>query len=287
MENFNAKNYRDNLAKDLKEIRKTDPEKAQEVLSEAQQTEEYQEAKRIHQESRENKEVLFAIQEALLKQEGVKIPFHQIATNLDEISTETKAYVGPIEKNIFHRLSSLEYAYANEVSSERKVIFSEMVVGGKSREELYSDLDGYRLSKMSNPDSDIINSNDLQFTENSHSVNLIEISVESLFNDKYGGYKINKIYDKANEFGLELCPQDIALYYVLKQMGGTENRAIFFGMKPVNVKIASSIFCVRRTNLPHTPKEKKWFLDHQLTTGGHGYFDVKERFIFSIPTQGE
>lgn len=47
MENFNAKEYRDNLAKDLKEIRKTDPEKAQKVLSEAQQTNEYQEAHAI------------------------------------------------------------------------------------------------------------------------------------------------------------------------------------------------------------------------------------------------
>ncbi len=58
MENFNAKEYRDNLAKDLKEIRKTDPEKAQETLEEAQQTEEYQEAKRAHHENRENKEKL-------------------------------------------------------------------------------------------------------------------------------------------------------------------------------------------------------------------------------------
>jgi hypothetical protein len=58
MENFNAKEYRDNLAKDLKEIRKTDPEKAQEILEEAQQTEEYQEAKRTHHENRENKEKL-------------------------------------------------------------------------------------------------------------------------------------------------------------------------------------------------------------------------------------
>lgn len=71
MENFNAKEYRDNLAKDLKEIRKTDPEKAQEVLAEAQETEEYQEAKRIHLENKsikvkELKEIKECIGESFL-----------------------------------------------------------------------------------------------------------------------------------------------------------------------------------------------------------------------------
>lgn len=56
MENFNAKNYRDNLAKDLKDIRKDNPEKAQEFLREVQETEEYQEAKLIHQENKGQKE---------------------------------------------------------------------------------------------------------------------------------------------------------------------------------------------------------------------------------------
>lgn len=52
MENFNAKEYRDNLAKDLKEIRKTDPEKAQKVLESDKQTIRYQEAKRVYDKER-------------------------------------------------------------------------------------------------------------------------------------------------------------------------------------------------------------------------------------------
>lgn len=55
MENFNAKNYRDNLAHELKEIRKTDRKKAQEFLETVEKTEEYQEAKRTHQKEREGK----------------------------------------------------------------------------------------------------------------------------------------------------------------------------------------------------------------------------------------
>lgn len=44
MEGLNSKDYRDNLAKDLKEIRKTDTEKAQSVLTKEKNTEEYQKA---------------------------------------------------------------------------------------------------------------------------------------------------------------------------------------------------------------------------------------------------
>lgn len=52
MENFNHKNYRDNLAKDLQDIRKDDPEKAQEILDEEQQTTRYSEAEESHSTER-------------------------------------------------------------------------------------------------------------------------------------------------------------------------------------------------------------------------------------------
>lgn len=50
--NFNHKEYRDNLAKDLKDIRKNDPEKAQEILQQESSTIRYQEAKEVHNEER-------------------------------------------------------------------------------------------------------------------------------------------------------------------------------------------------------------------------------------------
>jgi hypothetical protein len=65
MENFNAKEYRDNLAKDLKEIRKTDPEKAQQVLNEKQQTTLYKKAETIQKEDRKEKEIEACLQKIL------------------------------------------------------------------------------------------------------------------------------------------------------------------------------------------------------------------------------
>ena len=52
-EDFNSQEYRDNLAKDLKEIKKTDPKKAQEVLEGEKNTKEYKVAKIAHDDFHE------------------------------------------------------------------------------------------------------------------------------------------------------------------------------------------------------------------------------------------
>lgn len=51
-ENFNTQEYRDNLAKDLKDIRKDDPDKAQELLADAKETDEYKYSKYEHSRER-------------------------------------------------------------------------------------------------------------------------------------------------------------------------------------------------------------------------------------------
>ena len=78
MENFNAKEYRDNLAKDLKDIRKTDSEKAQEILSEAQETDEYKEAKKIHQENKLEQKELKEFEEKLKAEFLERVPKIQL-----------------------------------------------------------------------------------------------------------------------------------------------------------------------------------------------------------------
>lgn len=55
MENFNAKNYRDNLAKDLKDFRKDNPELAEKVLLEEQETIRYKEAEKYNNQDRINR----------------------------------------------------------------------------------------------------------------------------------------------------------------------------------------------------------------------------------------
>ncbi|MBP9821412.1 MAG: hypothetical protein KBC98_00795 [Candidatus Pacebacteria bacterium] len=57
MENFDAKNYRDNLAKDLKEVRKDDPVTARELLEKRRPSSGYQAAKKIHDHEKSREKI--------------------------------------------------------------------------------------------------------------------------------------------------------------------------------------------------------------------------------------
>ncbi len=59
MENFDKMGYRDNLAKDLKDIRKDDPEMAQTVLHEEQQTSRYKTAEKFNVDERPDRVEFF------------------------------------------------------------------------------------------------------------------------------------------------------------------------------------------------------------------------------------
>lgn len=100
MENFNAKEYRDNLAKDLKDIRKDNPEKAQEILASAKNTEEYQEAKKMHQENRDQEHKL------LLQ----KMDNSNVWSYKDEIIKEliVKGYIDDANKFFYDALNDLK-----------------------------------------------------------------------------------------------------------------------------------------------------------------------------------
>lgn len=71
MENFNYQEYRNNLAKDLKEIRKTDPEEARSVLEEEKQTTEYKEAENVITENRKQDQINFRIIEEEYRKEDL------------------------------------------------------------------------------------------------------------------------------------------------------------------------------------------------------------------------
>lgn len=58
MDHNEAKNYRDELAHELNKTRQIDHEQAKQRLSDAKKTDEYQQAKSIHQEQRDSKEQL-------------------------------------------------------------------------------------------------------------------------------------------------------------------------------------------------------------------------------------
>jgi hypothetical protein len=144
MENFNGKEYRDNLAKDLKEIRKTDPEKAQEFLEEIRKTEEYLEAQRqhtegeytfsswddyddgygeqLHEEYLQRKHFEEEISKEIISYFNGKYTRDQIAAVEDSITENTKIYIGELEGDLFKKLpKSIERVYIEFPEKEIKL----------------------------------------------------------------------------------------------------------------------------------------------------------------------
>lgn len=142
--NFNAKEYRDNLAKDLKEIRKTDPEKAQKFLKEIRKTEEYLEAQRqhtegkyifsswddyddgyseqLHEEYLQRKHFEEEISKEIISYFNGKYTRDQIAAVEDSITENTKIYIGELEGNLFEKLpKSIEHVYIQFPEKEVKL----------------------------------------------------------------------------------------------------------------------------------------------------------------------
>jgi len=112
MENFNPKTYRDNLAKDLKEIRKTDPEKAQVVLNEEKETGEYQESLQLHNDKK-------ALEKSNLNELLKELSLSKIETPVDAI--DLKSLVLNNEDVFEFVINKYKKQYPNSFHEEKTV----------------------------------------------------------------------------------------------------------------------------------------------------------------------
>jgi len=130
----------------------------------------------------------------------------QVAKNVDEIRQDTKAYVGELVPGVFTKLPS-DIEYVNTYG--QKNCF-DLAIGGNSARQLETEMleEGVNISKEAH---DIMTNPDFKVSEKSVSVRLIKIS-RFYFND----LKSDLIYGRAKELGLELCPEEVAVYYRLQ-----------------------------------------------------------------------
>lgn len=108
MELFSSKNYRDNLAKDLKEIRKEDRELAKTVLEEEQKTTRYDMANKANAQDRKKRvEDFHEMRENILQGNFVKLDVikSQIKTNVIESLNFTHEELQEIAVKMFSQMN--------------------------------------------------------------------------------------------------------------------------------------------------------------------------------------
>ncbi len=130
----------------------------------------------------------------------------QIAHNAKEINETTIAYVGPIEKNIFTKLQEHHIEYIYTSFPEGKIQKYYIQIGGKTKEELQTELEEKNIN-LSEWAKDLLNSKDFTTSKVIEGTDLVRLSVNDLGFPQ--GATTKEIYQRAKEYGLELCPAEV------------------------------------------------------------------------------
>ncbi len=153
----------------------------------------------------------------------------EIAHVPSQITSTTRAYVGQLEPGIFQKLpESLEHVYTS--FPEKKIRRENVEIGGKSAEQLISEM---KAARINIPDyaKSMLKSREFVPGKNPEEATLIRLTVADL------GFKSNtttdQICERAQILGLELCPADTGPNYRLKYRNQPLNEWIYIGMKQI------------------------------------------------------
>ena len=143
----------------------------------------------------------------------------EIAWDIDEINENSKAYIGKLEVGIFSLIQKHQIEHIYTAFPEGKISRFEFEIGGMSKEEIISELekreslnesDKQKIS-ISGYAKDMLKNDDFYTLKDKgkekEKAEFIKLKVSDLgFPD---GATTDKIYQKAEELGLKLCPPEI------------------------------------------------------------------------------
>lgn len=155
----------------------------------------------------------------------------QIAHVPSQITGNTMAYVGQLEPGLFQRMpENLEHMYMS--FPDKKIRRENIEIGGKSAEQLISEMEAAGINISPNARSMLLNRAEFIPGKNSEDIILIRLTVGDL------GFKTNvttdQIYKRAQALGLELCPADTGPNYRLKYQNQPLNEWFCMGMKQIS-----------------------------------------------------
>ena len=157
----------------------------------------------------------------------------QIAQRPAEINEHTKEYVGKLEPAIFDlvRKYKLEHVYTS--FPEGRVRFDSVTVGRKDLNQLQRELSENKINVSSY--AEYMMRTGLSLTaRQGQNLDIVRLKVDDLgLPDDYP--TTDKLFKKAKELGLELCPPDLGPNYRLQYKDQPMNEWFSIGMKPIAV----------------------------------------------------
>jgi len=126
----------------------------------------------------------------------------QIAWRQDDINKNTKAYIGPLFKGIFQ--ANIENIFTS--FPEGKIQDYHIEIGGKTKDQLKKELKEKNIT-ISDYADNILESPDFIVSKKKEEMDLVRFTVGDL--GFPNGAATDKIYKRAEELGLELCPAEV------------------------------------------------------------------------------
>ncbi len=151
----------------------------------------------------------------------------QIAWGQNEITEDTKAYVGPLFPNIFQQLKHLEHLYTT--FPEGRIVRSTIDIGGQTKEELQAEMKRQNIQIYSYAQS-MLDSRDFTTLKKPEPADLVRLKVRDLNLDNP---TTENIYQRAEELGLELCPAEVGPQYRLQYTDQPMDEYLYIAMKQI------------------------------------------------------
>ena len=166
---------------------------------------------------------------------------NKIAFNINEINENTKAYIGKWNPEIAKKIGdNIEFLY--EEFPEKKIFRKNIELTTKTSEEYIKEL-MKQGNKISSYAEDMLNK--MEVLKNKENVDLISFSVEQL--GFPNGATLQQIYDKAKEFGLELCPPQVGPELRLNYKDQPNDEYLKIAMESISDRDGNpTVFCVGR-----------------------------------------
>lgn len=127
----------------------------------------------------------------------------QIAYRQEDISENTKAFIGPLFSGIFNNHSTLDHIYTS--FPEGKIRFQNLTIGGKTSQELQDALADPNF-KITDDARSHLSNNEFHTLKLPENITTVRLKARDL--GFTGTPKIDQVYARAQQLGLELCPAE-------------------------------------------------------------------------------
>jgi hypothetical protein len=128
----------------------------------------------------------------------------QIASVPSDINENTRVYIGQLEPGIFTQFQDVEHIYTS--FPDKNIRREKLTVGGKSAQELEAAMKEAGIRTTKRTQSMLQDTEEFIHTETKENLTLMRLSVADL--GLRSGANTSKIYQRAEELGLDLCPPD-------------------------------------------------------------------------------